>query len=56
MATIATAVTETGSESAPHFLFGEEHEIFRRTIRQFIEREVNPHAEEWEAAGRVPVA
>ncbi len=40
--------------TAQHFLFTEEHDLFRRTIRQFLEREVNAHADEWEQAGRVP--
>lgn len=35
-------------------LFTPEHEIFRQTIRQFIENELAPHAEEWEEAGEVP--
>jgi citronellyl-CoA dehydrogenase len=28
--------------------FGEEHQQFRSTVRQFCERELAPHAEEWE--------
>jgi acyl-CoA dehydrogenase len=34
--------------------FGEEHELFRQTVRQFIESEVAPHADAWEAARRIP--
>jgi citronellyl-CoA dehydrogenase len=34
--------------------FGEEHEMFRRSLRAFVEREVTPHALAWEAAGEVP--
>ena len=34
--------------------FSEEHEMFRKTIRDFVEREVNPHADEWEEAGLFP--
>ncbi|WP_374688037.1 acyl-CoA dehydrogenase family protein [Promineifilum sp.] len=30
--------------------FTEEHEAFRRTVRRFVETEINPHVEEWEAA------
>ena len=37
-----------------HFLFEDEHQAFRKTIRQFLEREVNPHADAWEEAGRMP--
>jgi citronellyl-CoA dehydrogenase len=28
--------------------FSEEHEIFRKTVRRFMETELAPHAEEWE--------
>jgi alkylation response protein AidB-like acyl-CoA dehydrogenase/putative sterol carrier protein len=34
--------------------FGEEHESFRRTVRQFLEGEVAPYAREWEEARRIP--
>lgn len=34
--------------------FTPEHEDLRRTIRKWIEAEVNPHADEWEAAGIYP--
>ncbi len=40
--------------TAKHFLFDDEHEQFRRTVRQFVTREVDPHADEWEAACRIP--
>lgn len=35
-------------------LFTEEHEMFRKTLREFIEKELAPHADEWEEAGEVP--
>ncbi len=35
-------------------LFGPEHDAFRQTVRRFIEREVAPHAEEWEAQRTFP--
>ena len=34
--------------------FGEEHESFRRTVRQFLESEIAPYAREWEEARRIP--
>jgi acyl-CoA dehydrogenase len=37
-------------------IFNEQHEMFRATVRAFVEREVMPHVEEWETAGRVPKA
>lgn len=35
-------------------LFSEEHEIFRQSVRAFMEREMAPHHEEWEEKGEVP--
>ncbi len=34
--------------------FNEDHETFRHTVRQFMQREVEPHLAEWEAQGRLP--
>lgn len=34
--------------------FTQEHEELRRTMRNFIENEVNPHVDEWEEAGIFP--
>ena len=34
--------------------FTAEHEAFRKTIRDFVEREINPYCDEWEAAGIFP--
>ena len=35
-------------------IFTADHESLRATVRAFIERELAPHAEEWEAAGDFP--
>jgi len=35
-------------------VFEAHHEMFRNTVRAFVEREVMPHVEEWETAGRIP--
>ena len=35
-------------------LFRPEHEVWRQTIREFIENELAPNAEEWEEAREVP--
>ena len=35
-------------------VFSEQHEMFRATVRAFVDKEVAPHVEEWEAAGRMP--
>ena len=34
--------------------FGEDHDLFRKTVRDFVERELRPRAGEFEAAGRLP--
>jgi acyl-CoA dehydrogenase len=35
-------------------LFSSEHEMFRASVRRFMERELAPHHEEWEDKGEVP--
>src|SRR4029453_3948355 len=35
-------------------VFAEHHDMFRASVRAFVEREVMPHVEAWEAAGRIP--
>src|SRR5258708_32824006 len=35
-------------------LFREEHEIFRRSVRKFVEREIVPFHAQWEHDGVVP--
>jgi len=34
--------------------FTEEHELFRRSLRDLVDREIRPHALEWDEAGAVP--
>ncbi len=34
--------------------YSEEHRIFRTALKKYLEKEVMPHAEEWEEAGIVP--
>jgi citronellyl-CoA dehydrogenase len=34
--------------------FTDEHEAIRRNVRRFIDAEINPHVDEWEAAGIFP--
>ncbi|WP_097458562.1 citronellyl-CoA dehydrogenase [Mangrovitalea sediminis] len=36
-------------------LFTQEHNELRRTVRNFVETEINPHVEEWEKAGEYPI-
>ena len=35
--------------------FTPEHEALRKTVRDFVEKEINPHCDEWEAAGEFPI-
>ena len=35
-------------------LFDDEHDLFRQSFRAFVENEIAPHHEAWEAAGIVP--
>jgi acyl-CoA dehydrogenase len=36
--------------------FTADHELFRRSVRTFVEREVAPHAASWDEAGEIPRA
>jgi len=38
----------------PRTLFAEEHEIFRESVRRFVEAEIVPHHGQWEKDGIVP--
>jgi len=38
----------------PLSMFTDEHEMLRRTVRAFVEKEVAPQADAWEEAGRIP--
>lgn len=35
--------------------FTEEHEMFRKSVRKFVENEITPHADEWEEARIAPL-
>ena len=39
-----------------HSPFTSEHEMLRRALRAFIDKEVVPHVDAWEAAGQIPRA
>lgn len=40
--------------TALSYYFNEEHEAFRRTIRQFLEAEAIPHIDQWEEDRKIP--
>ena len=37
-----------------HPSFQEEHRILRRSVRKFVDEQLNPHVDAWEAEGRIP--
>ncbi|WHY75477.1 acyl-CoA dehydrogenase family protein [Neobacillus sp. WH10] len=37
-----------------HWMFTEEHEMFRKSVRAFMEKEVVPNIEKWEREGETP--
>ena len=37
----------------PRTIYKEEHELFRKTVKAFIDREIAPHYERWEKEGQV---
>ncbi|MBT6095988.1 MAG: acyl-CoA dehydrogenase [Rhodospirillaceae bacterium] len=37
----------------PRIIFSEEHEIFRDSVRRFIEKEITPYHDQWEKDGQV---
>src|SRR5262250_131580 len=51
-----SSTTETATETSPiaYPYFSEEHNIFRETVKQFVQTEIAPHAEEWDEAGIFP--
>jgi alkylation response protein AidB-like acyl-CoA dehydrogenase len=45
---MATVLKPDFAAKRKHFIFNEEHEQLRESIRSFVERELAPHAAEWE--------
>src|SRR5260221_6311576 len=39
--------------ASPRTIYKEEHELFRRSVKAFIDREIAPHYERWEKEGQV---
>jgi len=35
-------------------IFDEQHDMFRQAVRAFVQKEVEPHIDEWEQAGQIP--
>lgn len=45
----------TESPTSVYNPFTPEHEMFRKAVRNFVEKEINPYAEEWEQEGAAPL-
>ena len=48
MASADTLLKPDHAGRRKHFIFGEEHDQLRESIRAFVTKELAPHAEEWE--------
>src|SRR3954447_25689575 len=48
MATTDAVLKPDHASSRKHFIFTDEHEALRESIRSFVEKELRPHADEWE--------
>lgn len=48
-------VSITPTQLNPYNPFTEEHEMFRKAVRKFVENELTPHVEEWEEAEIAPL-
>ena len=48
MATRESVLKPDHSSSRKHFIFTDEHERLRESIRRFAEKELAPHADHWE--------
>lgn len=45
----------SATQANPYKPFTQEHEMFRKTVRSFVEKEINPRVEEWEKQGIAPL-
>ena len=43
------------SKSATQIYFNKDHEMVRKAVREFVDKEINPHMDEWEAKGEAPL-
>ncbi|WDT93398.1 acyl-CoA dehydrogenase family protein [Thermoleophilum album] len=48
MSTSGTVIKPDHQARRRHFIFNDEHEQLRESIRRFVESELRPHAQEWE--------
>ena len=43
------------SKSATQIYFNKDHEMVRKAVREFVDKEINPHMDEWEENGEAPL-
>jgi citronellyl-CoA dehydrogenase len=43
------------TKSATQIYFNKDHEMVRKAVREFVEKEINPYMEVWEARGQAPL-
>jgi len=48
-------LTNTQKTTNLYTPFTEEHQMFRKFVRKFVEQEIIPYVEEWEEAGEIPL-
>src|SRR5210317_902376 len=43
------------SKSATQIYFNKDHEMVRKAVREFVDKEINPNMDEWEEKGEAPL-
>lgn len=43
------------SKSATQIYFNKDHDMVRRSVREFVDKEINPYMDEWEEKGEAPL-
>ena len=43
------------TKSATQIYFNKDHEMVRKAVREFVEKEINPYMNEWEARSEAPL-
>ena len=43
------------SKSATQLYFNKDHEMVRKAVREFVDKEINPYMDEWEEKGEAPL-
>jgi citronellyl-CoA dehydrogenase len=43
------------TKSATQMYFKKDHELVRKAVREFVDKEINPYMDEWEESGKAPL-